>query len=88
MGGSGTVERVTGSALVTRAAAHVAAGADWARVGSNVRGPLLTLATAIVFDVLARHNLPIAHPLPFLMCTAVYATYCGGLRPGLISALV
>lgn len=87
MGESGAA-RVTGSALLTRAASRVASGADWARVGSNVRGPLLTLAVAIAFDVLARHNLPIAHPLPFLMCTAVYATYSGGLRPGLISALV
>ncbi|HEX5962567.1 MAG TPA: hypothetical protein VFY42_02480, partial [Gemmatimonadales bacterium] len=66
----------------------MASTADWVRVGANVRGPLLTLATAIIFDVLARHNLPIAHPFPFLLFTAVYATYSGGLRPGLISALV
>jgi two-component system cell cycle sensor histidine kinase/response regulator CckA len=88
MGQSGAAQRVTGSALLTRAAARVASGAEWARVGPNVRGPLLTLALAIAFDVLARHNLPIAHPIPFLLCTAVYATYSGGLRPGLISALV
>jgi PAS domain S-box-containing protein len=43
---------------------------------------------AIAFDILARQNLPVAHPLPFLMATAVYATYSGGLKPGLISALI
>ena len=49
---------------------------------------MLTLATAILFDVLARHSLPIAQPFPFLLLTAVYSTYSGGLRPGVISALV
>ena len=88
MGESGAAQRVSGSALLARAAARVASGADWARVGSNVRGPLLTLATAIVFDILARNNLPVAYPFLFLLSTAVYATYSGGLKPGLISALV
>jgi two-component system, cell cycle sensor histidine kinase and response regulator CckA len=87
MGDSGTVQRVSGSALL-RTAARVATGADWARVGPSVRGPLVTLATAVAFDVLARHNLPIAHPFPFLIFTVVFATYSGGLKPGLISALV
>jgi len=86
MGESGAAQRVTRHTPLLRAIAG--AGADWARVGSNVRGPLLTLAMAIVFDVLARNNLPIAHPLPYLMCTTVYAAASGGLRPGLISALV
>jgi PAS domain S-box-containing protein len=88
MGQSGAAQRVTGTALVARAVARVASGAEWARVGSSVRGPLLTLATAILFDVLARHNLPILHPFPFLLLTAVYSAYSGGLRPGIISALV
>jgi two-component system cell cycle sensor histidine kinase/response regulator CckA len=88
IGQSGAVNRISGSALIGRAAERVASTADWVRVGANVRGPLLTLATAIIFDVLARHNLPIAHPFTFLLMTAVYATYSGGLRPGLISALV
>ena len=87
MGESGSVQRVTGSALV-RTAARVAAGTDWARVGARVQGPLLTLGTAIVFDLLARNNLPIAHPFPFLLLTTVYSTYRGGLRSGLISGLV
>ena len=88
MGESGAAQRVTGTALVARAVARVASGAEWARVGASVRGPLLTLATAILFDVLRRHDLPIAHPFPFLLLTAVYSTYSGGLRPGVISALV
>jgi two-component system cell cycle sensor histidine kinase/response regulator CckA len=85
---SGAAQRVTGTTLVARAVARVAAGTEWARVGSSVRGPLLTLATAILLDVLARHNLAIAYPFPFLLLTVVYSTYSGGLRPGVISALV
>ena len=88
MGQSGAVQRVTGTAMVSRAIARVASGSDWARVGANVRGPLLTLATAILLDVLARNSLPIAYPFPFLLFTVVYSTYSGGLRPGVISALV
>jgi PAS domain S-box-containing protein len=53
-----------------------------------VRGPLLTLALAILFDLMARQGLPFAHPFPFLLLSVVYATYSGGLRPGIISAAV
>jgi hypothetical protein len=81
------MRRLSQSALA-RTAARVAAGTEWARVGANVRGPLLSLATAVGFDILARNGLPIAHPFPFLILTAVYATYSGGLKPGLISAVV
>jgi two-component system, cell cycle sensor histidine kinase and response regulator CckA len=88
MGQSGAAQRVTGTAVVSRAIARMASGSEWARVGANVRGPLVTLATAIVLDVLARHNLPITYPFPFLLFTVVYSTYSGGLRPGVISALV
>jgi len=87
MAQSGAVQRVTGSTFVRRAT-RLATEADWPRVGLYVRGPLLTLATAIVFDVLARNGFPVAHPFPFLLLTAVYSTYSGGLKPGLISALV
>jgi PAS domain S-box-containing protein len=79
---------VTGPALVARAVARVATGTEWARVGASVRGPLLTGATAILFDVLRRHDLAVSHPFPFLLLTAVYSAYSGGLRPGIISALV
>jgi PAS domain S-box-containing protein len=86
MADSGAVHRISGSGLL----AHVARGplhADWARIGLSVRGPLLTVATTIVLDVLRRHDLPVTHPFVFLLLTVVYSTYSGGLRPGLISAL-
>ena len=85
---SGAVPRKSGSALLGRAVERLPSRADWARISYQVRGPLITLATAIVFDVLARNGLPIAHPFPFLMLTAVYSAYKGGLRPGLISAVL
>jgi len=88
MGESRAAQRVTGTALAARALARVTSGAEWAQVGASVRGPLLTGATAILFDVLRRHDLPISHPFPFLLLTAVYSAYSGGLRPGVISALV
>jgi two-component system, cell cycle sensor histidine kinase and response regulator CckA len=79
---------VTSTALAARAIALVRTGTDWARVGAYVRGPLLTLATVILFDQLRRNNLPIPHPFPFLILAAVYTTYSGGIGPGVISALV
>jgi two-component system cell cycle sensor histidine kinase/response regulator CckA len=88
MAESGAAQRGSGSALLVRAAERLPSRADWARIGRSVRGPLLTLATAIVFDVLARNGLPIAHPFPFLMLTVIYSAYRGGLRPGLISAVL
>jgi two-component system cell cycle sensor histidine kinase/response regulator CckA len=88
MAESGAAQRGSGAALLVRAAQHLPSRADWARIGRSVRGPLLTLAMAIAFDVLARNGLPVAHPFPFLMLTVIYAAYRGGLRPGLISALL
>ncbi|HEY3011899.1 MAG TPA: ATP-binding protein, partial [Gemmatimonadales bacterium] len=58
------------------------------RIGLSVRGPLLTLTTAILFDQMARHDLPVLHPFAFLLLTVVYSAYIGGLRPGLISGLL
>jgi two-component system, cell cycle sensor histidine kinase and response regulator CckA len=85
---SGAAQRGSGSALLVRAAQRLPSRTDWARIGQKVRGPLLTGATAIIFDILARNDLPIAHPFPFLMLTVIYSAYRGGLRPGLISGLV
>ncbi|HEU4700431.1 MAG TPA: ATP-binding protein [Gemmatimonadales bacterium] len=64
------------------------AGIDWARLGANVSGPLLTMATAIILDLLTRHGILIPSPFPLLLLTLVLATLWGGLRPGLISALL
>lgn len=87
MGQSGAARRAAGTAIA-RAVARVITKTEWARVGMYVRGPLLTLATVILFDQLTRNNLPITHPFSFLLLTAVYSTYSGGVRPGVISALV
>ena len=62
MGESGAAHRISGSGLLARTAARVPSRADLARIGPSVRGPLLTLAAAIGFDILARHNLELAHP--------------------------
>jgi PAS domain S-box-containing protein len=43
---------------------------------------------AILFDQMARHDLPVRHPFAFLFLTVVYSTYSGGIGPGLISGLV
>ena len=56
MSESGAVHRIGGSGLLARTVARVPSRADWTRIGPSVRGPLLTLATAIAFDLLARHN--------------------------------
>jgi two-component system cell cycle sensor histidine kinase/response regulator CckA len=88
MGESGAFQRVAVTGVVARALARVSSRTEWARVGPSVRGPLITLATTILFDVLARHGFAIAHPFGFLLLTAVYSTYSGGLRPGIISGLV
>jgi two-component system, cell cycle sensor histidine kinase and response regulator CckA len=88
MSESGTAHRISGSGIVARASALARSRKDWSRIGASVRGPLLTLAVAILFDVLARHNIPIVHPFPFLLLTVVFATASGGLGPGLISGLV
>ena len=88
MAESGAAQRISGVATAARAAARGFSQTDWSRIAQVVRGPLLTLATAIGFDVLARHHAPIAYPFPFLILTAVYSTYRGGIWPGILSALV
>jgi hypothetical protein len=88
MAESDAARRGSGSALLVRAAERLPSRADWTRIGQSVRGPLLTLATAIALDVLARSGLPIEHPFPFLMLTVIYSAYHGGLRPGFISAVL
>src|SRR3954465_9453856 len=88
MGESGAARRLSGSGLLARTAARAPSREDWARIGLSVRGPLLTLATAIAFDLLARHGLQVSHPFVFLLLTVVYSTYSGGLRPGIISGIL
>ncbi|HET6796417.1 MAG TPA: ATP-binding protein [Gemmatimonadales bacterium] len=88
MSDGGAAHRVSGSGLLARFSARRPLRAHWARIGNSVQGPLLTLATAIGFDQLARHDIPVLHPFVFLLLTVVYSTSVGGLRPGLISGIL
>jgi K+-sensing histidine kinase KdpD len=88
MGESGAMHRISLSGLLTRTTARVLPNAAWARIGLSVRGPLLTLALAIGFDLLARHDIPVVHPFVFLLASVVYSSYSGGIRPGLISGVL
>ncbi|HEY7634494.1 MAG TPA: response regulator [Gemmatimonadales bacterium] len=61
---------------------------DWKAIGASVRGPLLTLAAAIALDVLAREGGVVVYPFPLLILTVIYAASRGGLRSGLVSAVL
>src|SRR3954470_8617372 len=88
MGQSGAVHRISGSGLLARATSRARSRADWARIGLSVRGPLLTLATMILFNELTRHGVQVSHPFVFLLLTVVYSTYSGGVGPGVISGIL
>jgi two-component system, cell cycle sensor histidine kinase and response regulator CckA len=85
---SGAVPRISGSGILARISAQGRSRADWARIGLSVRGPLLTLATMIVFNELTKHGVQVSHPFVFLLFTVVYSTYSGGVRPGIISGIL
>ena len=53
---------------------------------SRVRGPLLTLAIAIIFDSLARYGLVVPAPFPLLILAVIYTALTGGLAPAMVSA--
>ncbi len=61
---------------------------DWQRLGRTVPGVLLTVAIVVVFDVLARHGMPVVHPFSILLLSVAISAYRGGTYPGLISAVV
>jgi len=65
-----------------------AATADWPVVAASVRGPLLTLATVVLLDVLRRHEIFLPSPFSLLLLTVAYSAYRGGLRPALVSVVV
>jgi len=85
MAQSGAVQSVQGS---TSFRGLVSRGPDWRAVGASVRGPLLTLAVAIVLDILAREGVAVVYPFPLLILTVMYAASSGGLRSGLVSAVL
>jgi PAS domain S-box-containing protein len=82
---SGAAHRITGSDILARVS-RARSLIEWGRMAVAARGCLLTLATAIVFDQLARHGMPIAYPFAFLLITVVYAASHGGLVAGMVSA--
>ncbi len=61
---------------------------QWARLGRTVPGVLLTIAIVVVFDVLARHGMPVVQPFPILLLSVAISAYRGGTNPGLISAVI
>jgi PAS domain S-box-containing protein len=75
---SGILERLRTAAGVT----------DWSTVGDSVRGPLLTLAAAVLLDVLRRHAVLPPSPFSILLVTVAYAAYAGGFRPALVSVAI
>jgi PAS domain S-box-containing protein len=81
----GAAHRITGSEILARVR-RSRSREQWSSIAVAVRGPLLTLAVLILFDQLARHGMPLAHPFSFLLLTVVYSTYNGGFVPGLLSA--
>ncbi|HEX3273987.1 MAG TPA: DUF4118 domain-containing protein, partial [Gemmatimonadales bacterium] len=53
-----------------------------------MRGPLLTLATVVLLDVLRRHGLALRSPFPLVLLPVIYTALVGGLRPALVSVVV
>ena len=61
---------------------------DWKRIGESVRGPLLTLAAAVVLDVLRRQGVGLDTPFPILILGVMYSAYAGGILPALVSVTI
>jgi two-component system cell cycle sensor histidine kinase/response regulator CckA len=85
MAQSDAVESIQGPTSLRRV---ISQRPDWRAVGASVRGPLLTLAVAIILDTLARQGVAVVYPFPLLILTLIYATSSGGLRSGLVSAVL
>src|SRR5919198_1247790 len=85
MAQSGAVQSIRGFASFREA---ISRRPDWRAVGASVRGPLLTLAVAIALDALARAGIVVVYPFPLLILTVIYAASSGGLRSGLVSAVL
>jgi len=85
---SGAAHRIGQSEIGERTSLLSRSREDWGRLGLKVRGPLLTLGVAIIFDQLTRNNLSVPHPFSFLLLTVIYSTATGGLQSGILSGLV
>ncbi|HEX2220020.1 MAG TPA: ATP-binding protein [Gemmatimonadales bacterium] len=60
----------------------------WRRAAETVWGPLLTLATLILLDLLTRAGMPVLYPFPVLLLTVAISAFLGGLRTALVSAVL
>ena len=49
-------------------------------IRASVRGPLLTLAAAVMFDTLARYGVAVPTPFTVLLLTVLYAAASGGIE--------
>src|SRR3989442_5764749 len=56
----------------------------WSQAG----GPLLTLSTIFVLDLLSPTVFRIPNPAAILLLLVVFSAFTGGLRPGLASAVL
>jgi two-component system, cell cycle sensor histidine kinase and response regulator CckA len=63
-------------------------GADVARLAPSIVGPVLTLASAIFLDILARHGLLAFDPIPVLLLAVVLSALQGGVGSGLVSGVL
>ena len=57
-------------------------------MGSQTVGPLLTLALALALTWLADTPLYIPNPPHILLAAVVYSAFAGGMKSGLVSALI
>lgn len=87
MGQPGSIHQFSAEA-VTRRLQAARMSFRTPEIAASVRGPLLTLATAIAFDVLARYGLIIQTPFPVMILTVLYSALVGGFGPASISALI
>ncbi len=59
-----------------------------ANLGRHVGGPLITAGAAIAIELLSRTAFRIPNPPAILILTVVFSAFSGGIRPGLISAVI
>jgi two-component system cell cycle sensor histidine kinase/response regulator CckA len=85
--GSAAVTVAEGRSLGRLKAAGLA-GLPWTDVAKSVPGPMLTLATVVLLDVLRRHGIALQSPFPLILLPVIYTAMVGGLGPALVSVAV
>jgi two-component system cell cycle sensor histidine kinase/response regulator CckA len=87
MSQSGSIPSLATEA-VTKRLETVRRAYRFASIHTNIRGPLLTLGVAILFDTFARYGLVNPAPFTVMILTVLYAAISGGLRPATVSAVL